>query len=423
MNPKTLLPILLGGALGAAGLLQGLQWKNAAAAGNRDDMAAELDALREEIRILQRENDSLRSLAQGGGELSVPPPLIEFAESVIGLDFRSSPMVHQVAGEELTDRITASIESRFPPNSLDHRQQAWTAIGLLNPNDRFAPQLAVTRSLGARAWFDDQTGDAWVTDRFDSNSIPDQAALLRGLARILLHQHYPPPTSYPGDDADRARTALHHGAAMAVENRFLARQALGRGFTGTMDDGGASRELLASLPIFIRGLATFPSQLGLPRADRLMQQEELLGELHGPATTTAAYFPEQEGIEISHPTLPQLKGEKVLEESIGMLGLQLWLATLDPELAKLATSWRGDQFSLHARSDTQLDLLWQIQLADEASADKVLNAALAMVGVIAGLEEDPEVGAITSTPDGREMQIERIGPTLVQFSNRASQED
>lgn len=422
MNPKILLPILLGGALGAAGLLQGLQWKNAANLERSEEMAAELDVLREEIQILKRENESLRSLAQGGGELSVPPPLIEFAESVIGLDFRSSPMVHQIAGEELSDRITASIESRFPPNSLDHRQQAWTAIGLLNPNDRYAPQLAVTRSLGARAWFDDQTGDAWVTDRFDPNSIPDQGALLRSLVRILLHQHYPLPTSYLGDDADRARTAMHHGAAMAVENRFLARQALGRGFTGTMDDGGATRDLLASLPEFIRGLATFPSQLGLPRADRLMQQEELLGTLHEPPTTTAAYFPEHEELTVDYPKVPEHPGELVLEEAIGMLGMQLWLATLDPELADLATTWRGDRFALRARSDTQLDLIWRVQLEDEASAKQVLDAALAMVGVIAALDEDPAAGEVTVTPDGRQMKVEAIGPTQIQFTNLGPQD-
>lgn len=417
MNPKVLLPILLGGALGAGGIFQGLHWKNAANLGRAEEMAAELDGLREEIRILQRENESLRSLVQGGGELSVPAPLVEFAEKVIGMDFRSSPMVHQVAGEELTDRVTASEESRFPPNSLGHRQQAWTAMGLLTPNDRYAPQLAVTRSLGARAWFDDQTGEAWVTDRFDTESIPDQAALLRSLVRILLHQHYPPPAGYAGDDADRARNALHHGAAMAVENRFLARQALGRGFTGSMDDGGASRELLASLPVFIRGIATFPSQLGLPRADRLMQQEELLGSLHKPPTTTADYFPDCEGLSVELPQVPEHPGELVLEESVGMLGLQLWLATLEPELADLATSWRGDQFHLRARSDLQLDLFWVIRLKDASSAEQILKQCLAMIGYIADYEKDPAAGETVETPDGRSLSAEIGDDGLVIFTN------
>jgi hypothetical protein len=417
MNPKVLLPILLGGAVGAGGLLQGLQWRNAAAASRSEELMTELEGLREEIEILKRENESLRSLAQGGGELSVPPALIEFAETVIGLDFRSSPVVHQVAGEELTDRITASEESRFPPNSLDHRQQAWTAMGLLNPNDRYAAQLAVTRSLGARSWFDDQTGDAWVTNRFDPGSIPDQAALLRSLTRILLHQHYPPPPGYPGDEADRARSALHHGAAMAVENRFMARQALGLGFTGTMDDGGATRDLLDSLPVFIRGLATFPSQYGLARADRLMQQEELLGALHKPPTTTAAFFPKQELLEVSAPTVADHPGELVLEESAGMLGLQLWLATLDPELAVLATSWRGDRFHLRARSDTQLDLFWVVELEDQAAAQRVLETALAMIGYIANLDEDPKAGDITETPDGRRMTAQLDEENRLIFAN------
>ncbi|MGE9270382.1 MAG: hypothetical protein ACQKBU_06220 [Verrucomicrobiales bacterium] len=419
MQPQTLLPILLGGALAAGGILQGLKWRNEAAMAQQEDHAGRLAALQEQVALLERENESLRSLAQGGGEIHVPPALVEFAEARVGLDYKSSPVIHQIASEELGDRIIASIESRFPPNELSYREQAWQTLGLLGPDDRFAPQLSLTRSLGARAWFDDQTGDAWVTNRFRHDHVPDQSSLLRALVRILLHQHYPPVPGYLGDEADRARTALHHGTAMAVENQFLARQALGMGFTGSMDQGGAERDLLNSLPAFIRGLAVFPSQFGQPFASQKMQQEEILSALHEPPTHTAAFFLE------SLPELPPLElapapGEPVLEESLGMLGLGLWLSTLDPELAELAQTWRGDLYQLHARSDLQLDLRWVVEVADPQSAQSLLEAALGMIGLIADLEADPAAAEVTETIDGTRLRAQLITPTRLEFHHLAA---
>ncbi len=316
LSPKTLLPLLLGGAVGIGGILQGLHWRSTNSNAGLADLETQLRIATEENAMLKRENESLRSLAQGGGEVQVTPELIDFVEDSVGLDFRSSPQVHRIAGEELRDRIVASIESRYGPHGLDSRQQAWALMGLLTADDRFAPQLAATKSIGARSWFDEQSGEGWVTDRFDPQAVPDQAALIRALARILLHQHYPPAPGWPGDAAAICREAIHHGTAMAVENRFLARQALGIGFTGVQENTEA-RELLANLPPFVRGLATFPSTLGLPRAERLMDQEEILAALHRPPAVTADFFSGHEGIETSPPPLPETAGNTLLEAYLG----------------------------------------------------------------------------------------------------------
>jgi hypothetical protein len=175
MRPEQILPWLLGAALGAAGLIQGYHWRSLAPSDDSGETGAKLIALENEVALLKRENESLRSLAQGGGEVHVD------TEKALGMDFKSNPLVHRVAGEELRDRIVASIEARYGPHGLDSRQQSWTLMGLLNADDRFAPQLAATKSVGARSWFDEQGGEAWVTDRFDPQSVPDQAALIRAL--------------------------------------------------------------------------------------------------------------------------------------------------------------------------------------------------------------------------------------------------
>lgn len=416
MQPGTLLALLIGAALAAGGLLQGLQWRRAAGAAEAAGLHDRIRALESELDLLQRENDSLRSLAQGGGAVHVAPELIEFAENAVGLAFLSNPVVHRIAPEELRQRVTASIESQFPPNGLDHREQAWRLMGLLGENDRYAGQLAATRSLGARSWFDPQTGEAWVTDRFDEQSIPDQAALVRALVRVLLHQNQPPAPGYRGDDPERADEALRHGVAIAIENRFLARQAVGIGFTGSQDDSGAA-ELLTSLPAFIQGLATFPTRRGTPRAERLLEQGELLDALHQPPVETAWFFPERPASEST--ATDEAPADAVLRESAGLLGLELWLRSLDPELGREALAWRADHYQLHARPGNRLDLRWDIELADPESAEAIVPWAAAMAGALAGSDRDPALGETLSSPEGRRLRVERPDPHRVRFLNLA----
>lgn len=418
MRPEKILPWLLGAALGAAGLIQGFHWRSSAPAAGDGEAESKIVALESEIALLKRENESLRSLAQGGGDFHVDPALIDFTEESLGMDFKSNPLVHQVAGEELRDRIVASIEARYGPHGLDSRQQAWIFMGLLNPDDRFAPQLAATKSVGARSWFDEQSGEAWVTDRFDPQAVPDQAALIRALGRILLHQHYPPAPGWPGDEAAMAREALHHGAAMAAENRFLARQALATGFTGLQENAEA-RELMANLPPFVRGMATFPSTLGLPRASRLMDQEEILGALHKPPATTADFFPEHEGMETNPPGLPETPGNDLLDESLGMLGLKLWLEPLGEESLAIGDGWRGDRYRLFATSDVASHLVWELRFDSAKTADTFLSAAGEMISALAGTDKAPAPGEITTTPEDRFLALARPAPDTVRFVNTA----
>ncbi len=418
MRPDQLLPWLLGGAIGAGGILQGLQWRTAAPAEGSDELSGRVVALENEIALLKRENESLRSLAQGGGEVAVSPEVIDFVEKALGLNFKSSPTIHRIAGEELRGRIVAAIEARYGPHGMDSRQEAWTLMGFLTSEDRFAGQLAAMKAIGARSWFDEQSGEGWVTDRFDPESVPDQGALIRALVRVLIHQHYPPAPGWPGDEAALAREALHQGAALAVENRFLARQALGIGFTGAQENTEA-RELLANLPSFVRGVATFPSALGTPRAERLFDQEEMLGALHRPPAITADYFPEHEGLEASPPELPATEGNTLLEESAGMLGLRLWLEPLGEEAAKAAGAWRGDRYRLYATDDVSTHLIWDIRLATEEDADALEEAAADLLSAIAGTDEPLPRGETQETPEGRKLRIERRAPDVVRILNSA----
>ena len=412
----------MGAAIGVGGILQGLHWRSLGEgpAGQED----RLKILLEENALLKRENESLRSLAQGGGEVSVSSEAIARVEKEFGLRFISNPVVHRIASEELRDRVAAAIESRFGPSGIDDRKEAYQWIGWLGAGDDLLSQLTVVRTTGARGWFDDVTGEAWITDRFEDAAIPDQAAMLRLISRILLHQHFPPTAAYPGDDAARAREALHQGAAAGVEARFLAINALKGGFMSMRSNVGVE-QLFASLPPFIQGLTTFPVVEGKGYADSLHVQggEKLLAALREPPLTTRKIL--QPGlVEISAKRIEitGLPEEPYLSESAGQLGLRLWLERAgDVGIAhELSSCWAGDRYVLVPDGEASTAVLWEIELDSVDAAEKFQSVALELISAAANASEAAKLGNILVSADGRHFAVTRARPTAIRFINSAT---
>jgi len=426
-SPRSLLPWLLGVSVAAGGLFQGLHWRSQAPSTAVDVLENQLRMVTEENQLLRRENESLRSLAQGGGEMSVPQEIIDHIEREFGLQFLSNPVVHRIAREELRDRIAAAMESRFGPAGIDDRQDAYQLLGWLHENDNLLAQLTAVRAVGVRGWFDEVTGEGWVTDRFDIENIPDQGALVRLLARILLHQHFPPPPGYPGDDASRARDALHQGAASGAEGRFMAAQARTIGFM-QVEQNLEVEQLMANIAPFIEGITVFPITEGRGLADTLHIQgnDALHAALRNPPQTTRAilYPAEPEG-DVRSVELPAPPEEPYLVESAGQLGLRLWLEAIGDhgKALEIAAAWRGDRYALVPDGEASALLIWDIEMASPAAATALLDLALQRAASIAGIEEEtPEPGKILESPDSRFLVVHRISPTRVRFLNTRERE-
>jgi hypothetical protein len=407
ISGKVLLPVLLGAAIGAAGWIQSSRGGGAGAAG----LARQLEIAEDQIAMLERENASLRSLAQGGGEVAVPPEMIAKIEKDYGLTFLASPVFHRIAGEELGYRIEAAMESRLGPQGVDDRQEAYRWIGWLREEDDLLEQMVAVKSVGALGWFDEVTGEAWVTDRFDLKNIPDQAAMVRLLVRILLNQQFPPPSAYPGDDAARAREALHAGAAAGAEARFYAASARGIGFM-PMNDNSAAARLLLTLAEFVQGVSIFPAVEGKGLADTLFvkgAEEFAKGLRKAPQNTLEIVLPGETG-RGGEATLPKISDEVFLKESAGYLGLRLWLSlTEDLGMAEeVSRSWVKDGYALFADGEMSSGLVWEVTLEDAAAADTFAKAAQDLAEAMA--------------TEGRFLGTARVSETTVRFFNTATKE-
>jgi hypothetical protein len=424
------LALLLGAAIGAGGLLQGLHWRRGGGAAAAPELAEQLRLATEESAALKRENDSLRSLAQGGGEFAVPQELVDRIEQDFDLRFLSSPVVHRIAREELRDRIGAAVESRFGPAGIDDRQEAYRLIGWLDEDHPLLAELTAVLAVGVRGWFDDVSGAGWVTDQFSLENIPDQATLMRLLTRILFHQHFPPPPAYPGDDADRARLALHQGTAAGSEARHYAANARAIGFVPLKQDEEAARTF-ATLAPFVQSLSLFPATVGKGFADALYLQgnDKLHAAFRNPPQTTRAIL--QPATPPAAPpvlTMPALAGapgtpdEPFLSESAGQLGLRLWLEAAGEEegAAEIAGHWTNDRYLLVPDGETDSALVWDIELDSAAAVDRLLPLALARTAALAGAAGPAGLAAPVVSPTGRHLQLSRPAPARLRFLNAAT---
>lgn len=407
ISGKVLLPVLLGAAVGAAGWIQGSRGGGAGAAG----LVRQLEITEQQVTMLERENASLRSLAQGGGAVAVPPELIAKIEKDYDLTFLASPVFHRIAGEELGYRIEAAMESRLGPQGVDDRQEAYRWIGWLREEDGLLEQMVAVKSVGALGWFDEVTGEAWVTDRFDLKNIPDQAAMVRLLVRILLNQHFPPPSAYPGDDAARAREALHAGAASGAEARFYAASARGIGFM-PMNDNSAAARLLLTLSEFVQGVTIFPAVEGKGLADTLFvkgAREFSDGLRKPPQNTLEIVLPGETG-RGGEVALPEISDDVFLRESAGYLGLRLWLSlTEDLGMAEeVSRSWVKDGYALFADGEMSSGLVWDVTLEDATAAETFVKAAQDIAEAMAA--------------EGRFLGTARVSETIVRFFNVATKE-
>lgn len=423
-SPNTLLPLLIGGAIGIGGILQGLHWRST---GSGKDYLETVESLLrladEEIEALREENESLRALAGMDREFLVPPELIMRAEEKFGLAFLAEPLVHRLADDELGQVIAAFHASRTGRDGLALREEAARLIGWIGPDDRWPEDLAAADAV-AGVWFDESGGGGFLGDRFSVQTVGDQAALMGLVARILLHQHFPPASDHPGDDAARARAALHHGAAALAADRYFREN---KDPARQPDDGGddpsaaaASATRPARPSGFAAGLASFREAAGKSFAARLLAEGSghLLGALEHPPATTRGILQPDAPQPRPPETAARMSGPSKLDESAGQLGLTLWLeAHGDPQAASgLATAWTDDRYQL-------LDggLVWDIRLDDPAAADQMEAAMLAKIADDAGVAA-AAAGEWITTPSGRHLQLSRTSPTRLMFFNFAHPE-
>ncbi len=374
MSPERVFQVLTVLGLAAGGWLYGDYWKKSNLPPLDNDSAATLRA--ENSELVQRVDTLEEELAQvrsmlSKGPFPVPEDIISWVEKDYDMVFLKNPNVRLASPTKIRDAAHANLRLIYGEVDLENEGLAWELLGLLPPNQRLFTQLLFVNSSGVKGICDLSEQRILLSENFDAMSVPDRSVLVRLLGQLLAYQNYP-KKEWGSRDEWQAWEAVHTGSAAAQQSRFLRRNTDTN--EASWDDPEPAREqLLNDLEPALQGFCNFPFIEGadFSRYFFIDSRAAWAGMFQNPPSTTAAVLhPNQKEHEAIDISFPNSGSEITHENTIGELGLRLWLepfAGMD-ESGLLAEQWRGDRYQLRRRSDKQFTLTWKIALVDEKSA-------------------------------------------------------
>ena len=303
------------------------------------------------------------------------PSAEAYVEDILGLRFKTAPVLVPVSKETWRARVDANLSAQFGPGGLARRSRALDLLGFREFSGQSLSQgLSALHSIGLRGWLDPAEGALLLTDDFDETQ-PEDEVLLHGLlSQLLIEQISPMAVGQLSDDEWIAESALRSAISESItaklrdENReaFLLPTSL-----------VTEREsLLAGLPIYLAALGELPQERGAARIfveTRLRTQTRSLPDLiENPPRSTLELLGGDHS-SIAPVTLPALPSNHVnqLEESLGALQVQTlieWMESYEQAQA-LALLWRGDRYRLFANSSGD-HLIWICRWETETAADR-----------------------------------------------------
>ena len=374
MSPERVFQILTILGLAAGGWLYGDYWKKSSLPPLDNDSAATLRA--ENSELLQRVDALEDELAQvrsmlSNGPFPVPDEIISWVEKDYDMVFLKAPNVRLASPTKIRDAAHANLRLIHGEVDLENEGLAWELLGLLPPNQRLFTQLLFVNSSGIKGICDLGEQRILLSENFDAMSVPDRSVLVRLLGQLLAYQNYP-KKEWGSRDEWQAWEAVHTGSAAAQQARFLRRNPAVNE-AGWNDPEPAREQLLNDLEPALQGFCNFPFIEGadFSRYFFIDSREAWAAMFRTPPSTTSAVLhpnqKERGTVEISFPS----SGPEIIHENtIGELGLRLWLEPFTgmDESELLAEQWRGDRYQIRRRPDKQCTLTWKIALADEKSA-------------------------------------------------------
>ncbi|SHJ60213.1 hypothetical protein SAMN02745181_2152 [Rubritalea squalenifaciens DSM 18772] len=344
------------------------------------EMRNYISTIENQVAELQKENKTLRAIAQSAEGITLPDELITFVEKDIGLTFKSPPQVFPANEDFIREAAGQRYLSAFNEAGMQMRAYAFEKLGIIPPSQQFIGQLIIAETVGSRGYYDVTAGEILLAEDFDTGSVHDQASAVRLLAIALLDQHAPLPKILT-DDMFHAREAIHRGRASMLQQRFYSINARSIGFVSQRDNTEAV-ETFKALCGYVQALTTFPNTEGKSFAEILYQKDQAaLAEalIHPPQSTKDIYLntPPAEWSKAQEPPAPT--AETPLTTSLGALTVHAFLKQVMPEkqISAIIKTYSSDTLTIETSGDQgeTTTIKWSINWPDQNSAEAFLVAA------------------------------------------------
>ncbi len=381
-----------------------------------------------------------RSLAPSTSETPPPPPLPEPATDagaladagprdpllvladqitervavVRGLAPRSSIASGLLSRDAILARVRARIDEEYRPGELDREGLLYRTIGLWNDPRDYARTTFSLLEEQIAGFYDPTRKQLYVASWL--SPLSQGPTLAHEITHALQDQHFDISrfTTHRQGSGDRqlaAMTVVEGDATLSMLGFVSGRRGLvsaGSAAYQSMARGGTGGEQLQSAPLMLRETLVFPYREGLRLCTEAYARNgwNAVNELlrNPPASTEQVLHRDklasrEAPIELSATAPPSLSAthEVVFHETLGELGVQLWLRTwLSPDVSdEAAGGWGGDSAALllpRASASAGADAgtnnqvtpvsLWRIAMDPSPDDREALELERAVVGLL-----------------------------------------
>lgn len=187
MSPGQTLGLLLALAGTSSGWLYHLSGGKSSKPVTFTESGESVERIEERLIAVQKENATLRSLLQGGGDVPVSVALQSHIENTTKLSFEETPKVSKASIGELEELALEKLENQYRPGMLSGRSDLWAALGLITPGTDVAQQLAI--AMIERDRYIATKNEVLVSESVE----PDSYTLAKALAEHLLLKNHSLP--------------------------------------------------------------------------------------------------------------------------------------------------------------------------------------------------------------------------------------
>jgi len=181
------------------------------------------------------------------------PSAEAYVEDILGLRFKTAPVLVPVSKETWRARVDANLSAQFGPGGLARRSRALDLLGFREFSGQSLSQgLSALHSIGLRGWLDPAEGALLLTDDFDETQ-PEDEVLLHGLlSQLLIEQISPMAVGQLSDDEWIAESALRSAISESITAKL--RDEKREAFLLPTSLVTERESLLAGLPIYLAAL-------------------------------------------------------------------------------------------------------------------------------------------------------------------------
>ena len=365
MNPGTLLASLIALATLAGAVLHS---RHASDAGSVDQR---LLAMERELEVLKAENNTLKSMQQMTGEITLPLEFYTFVEKNLGMEFFPHLKAIKVDHDKLLEAAEYRWIHQFKQAEIENRQYVFELLHIIPANSKSYVQslseLETDAASGRIGVYDLHAKELLLSTNFKIDDIAHQIELIRLLTIALLETHYPADENLT-DDAFITRDAIIRGRAEMLAHRYRS-----------IYDKEAKTKAAITIPkgtgALAKTLTLFTTIQGRNYIEKLLTtKKEVFPELYQFIPRQSAYIYLNVPFIKKKPkpiTTPKKSGQRVLITSeLGQIFTRVLISNLSDKHPNLHLELAYDSLSFVQDLD-QLEsptLEWKITWTSENSA-------------------------------------------------------